>query len=141
VETLKRMEIIFAKTLWRLETVDLGGNCLPTRLELSLALKNGMENPHVTEYLIKNRHVMCRTHFKCLNYAGARNWDGFDCRNCPKALDPENRIVESEILDSVEDLQQVKRMRELDNEEVPRLPPLDGPYPPTPTTSDHHLIE
>ncbi len=104
------MEKIVPGRLWRLETVKLGGGCLPTRLELSCAMKNGNNHVRVTEYLMKHRHVMCRSHFKCLNHAGNQNWDGFDCRNCPRALDPENRITRSEILDRQEEVQLLQRM-------------------------------
>ncbi len=77
---------------------------MPTRLGLSPELKNNKSDAWVIEYLMKNRQVMCRTHFKCLDYAGDQDWDGFDCRDCPRAADPDNRISDVEILDDMQGL-------------------------------------
>jgi hypothetical protein len=104
------MERTLCKRLWRFEPVDLGEGCMPTRLGLSPELKNNKSDAWVIDYLMKNRQVMCRTHFKCLNYAGDRNWDGFDCRDCPRAVDPSNRISEAEILDDIKGLMALERL-------------------------------
>lgn len=124
---MKGIQKIIPRKLWRLETVDLGGGRLPTRLGLSSALKKGENDPSVTEYLMYCRHVMCRTHFQCLNHAGDQNWDGFDCGNCPRASDPSNRISQSEIVDDIQDLILLIGMVGAASFETSRLPPGEGP--------------
>lgn len=127
---MRRMEKIVSKKLWRLAPVDLGGGCYPARLVLSAGLKNGQNDSFVTEYLMKHRHVMCKTHFKCLNFAGDHNWDGFDCRNCPRAADPGNRISHADILDEIQDLMLLHRTVRLTRMKSCRPAPKDDSCPP-----------
>jgi len=121
---MKRIKRNTPKKLWRLETVCVGEGCLPTRLALSSALRTDGNDSSVTEYLMKHRHVMCKTHFKCLNHAGDEDWDGFDCRNCPRAEDSNNRLSPSEILDTTKDLLVLHKMVHFANLEPFQPPPV-----------------
>jgi hypothetical protein len=128
---MKKMKAIIPEKLWRRETVFVGEDCLPTRLVLSSAQRNGENDSLLTDYLMKHRHVMCKTHFKCLNYAGDQNWDGFDCRSCPRAVDPNNKISESEILDDIRGLLLLQRVVRTANLNTSQIPPCKNPSDPS----------
>jgi hypothetical protein len=108
--------------LWRRKTVDLGGGCRPTRLVVSAPKKNGEDDPELTDYLMGCRHVMCRSHFRCLHHAGEEDWDGFDCSDCPSLNDPENRIAGADMVEEIQNLLLLRQIIETQDLKPPPLP-------------------